>query len=47
MGASVDLAIFSLHCAGASSILASINFIGTIIKMRSPIVTMDRLPLFV
>jgi heme/copper-type cytochrome/quinol oxidase subunit 1 len=31
-GASVDFAIFSLHIAGASSILASINFISTTIK---------------
>ena len=46
-GGSVDLAIFSLHVAGASSIIASINFITTVIKMRSPGVTFDRLPLFV
>lgn len=46
-GGSVDLAIFSLHLAGASSILASIKFITTIIKMRTPGITFDRLPLFV
>jgi len=46
-GGCVDLAIFSLHLAGASSIMASINFITTIIKMRSPGMSMDRMPLFV
>jgi len=46
-GGSVDLAIFSLHLAGASSILASIKFITTVINMRTPGVTFDRLPLFV
>jgi len=45
-GASVDLAIFSLHIAGASSILGAINFIVTIINMRTPGMTMHRLPLF-
>jgi cytochrome c oxidase subunit 1 len=46
-GPSVDLAIFSLHLAGASSILGAINFITTILNMRSPGLTMHRLPLFV
>jgi cytochrome c oxidase subunit 1 len=46
-GPSVDLAIFSLHLAGASSILGAINFICTIFNMRSPGMTMHRLPLFV
>ena len=46
-GPSVDLAIFSLHLAGAASILGSINFITTIFNMRSPGLTMHRLPLFV
>jgi cytochrome c oxidase subunit 1 len=46
-GGSVDLAIFSLHLAGASSILASIKFITTVIKMRTPGISFDRLPLFV
>jgi cytochrome c oxidase subunit I len=45
-GPSVDLAIFSLHLAGASSILGAINFITTIFNMRSPGMTMHRLPLF-
>nr|QLY89795.1 cytochrome c oxidase subunit I [Exechia fusca] len=46
-GASVDLAIFSLHLAGISSILGAVNFITTIINMRAPGITFDRLPLFV
>nr|AWL21410.1 cytochrome c oxidase subunit 1 [Psilodens balduri] len=46
-GASVDLAIFSLHMAGASSIMGSINFITTVINMRSQGLQMERLPLFV
>jgi cytochrome c oxidase subunit 1 len=46
-GPSVDLAIFSLHLAGAASILGSINFITTIFNMRSPGMTMHRLPLYV
>lgn len=45
-GASVDLAIFSLHIAGASSILGAVNFITTIFNIRSPGITMHRLPLF-
>lgn len=46
-GTAVDLAIFSLHVAGASSILGAINFITTIFNMRSPGMTMHRIPLFV
>ena len=46
-GPSVDLAIFSLHLSGASSILGAINFITTIFNMRSPGMTMHRLPLMV
>lgn len=46
-GASVDLAIFSLHLSGASSVIASINFITTIFNMRAPGMTMHRMPLFV
>nr|QQQ88868.1 cytochrome c oxidase subunit 1 [Hyalella kochi] len=46
-GASVDLAIFSLHLAGASSILGAINFISTVLNMRAPGMSMDRVPLFV
>nr|BBG74872.1 cytochrome c oxidase subunit 1 [Chorda filum] len=46
-GPSVDLAIFSLHLSGASSVLGAINFIVTILNMRTPGMTMHRLPLFV
>jgi cytochrome c oxidase subunit I len=46
-GASVDLAIFSLHLAGLSSLLGAINFIATIFNMRSPGMTLFRMPLFV
>nr|UQS75778.1 cytochrome c oxidase subunit I [Systropus sp. 2 YXA-2022a] len=46
-GASVDLAIFSLHLAGISSILGAVNFITTIINMRTPGMNFDQMPLFV
>lgn len=46
-GASVDIAIFSLHLAGISSILGAINFITTIINIRSPGLSLERIPLFV
>jgi len=46
-GPAVDLAIFSLHVAGVSSLLGAVNFIATIINMRSPNVRLDQLPLFV
>lgn len=46
-GSSVDFAIFSLHLAGVSSILGAVNFITTVINMRSPGITLDRMPLFV
>nr|YP_009340893.1 cytochrome c oxidase subunit I [Nilaparvata bakeri]AGE94096.1 cytochrome c oxidase subunit I [Nilaparvata bakeri] len=45
-GASVDLTIFSLHIAGVSSIMGAINFISTIINMRSKNISMEKLPLF-
>lgn len=46
-GPSVDFAIFSLHIAGASSILASINFISTTIKCSGTGQGWARIPLFV
>nr|YP_010585914.1 cytochrome c oxidase subunit I [Lepidostoma longipilosum]UZZ43637.1 cytochrome c oxidase subunit I [Lepidostoma longipilosum] len=46
-GSSVDISIFSLHLAGISSILGAINFISTTINMRSPLIFLDRMPLFV
>nr|QBZ38200.1 cytochrome c oxidase subunit I [Mahmutkashgaria sulcatus] len=45
-GPSVDLTIFSLHIAGVSSIMGAINFISTIINMRSKNMSMEMLPLF-
>ncbi len=46
-GPSVDFAILALHVAGASSILSSINFITTIFNMRTPGMTLHKMPLFV
>nr|YP_009331656.1 cytochrome c oxidase subunit I [Paraleonnates uschakovi]APG32413.1 cytochrome c oxidase subunit I [Paraleonnates uschakovi] len=46
-GPSVDLAIFSLHLAGVSSILGALNFITTVINMRSKGLRLERVPLFV
>nr|YP_010586070.1 cytochrome c oxidase subunit I [Brachycentrus kozlovi]UZZ43806.1 cytochrome c oxidase subunit I [Brachycentrus kozlovi] len=46
-GSSVDFSIFSLHLAGISSILGAINFISTTINMRSNLISLDRMPLFV
>jgi len=46
-GASVDLSIFSLHLAGISSILGAVNFISTIINIRAPGISFDKIPLFV
>nr|YP_004021391.1 cytochrome c oxidase subunit I [Phobaeticus serratipes]BAJ24531.1 cytochrome c oxidase subunit I [Phobaeticus serratipes] len=44
---SVDLTIFSLHMAGISSILGAVNFISTSINMKSPGMSMEKMPLFV
>ena len=46
-GMSVDMAIFALHLAGISSILGAINFIVTILNMRTPGMTLTKMPLFV
>ena len=46
-GPAVDMAILSLHFSGASSILASINFITTIFNMRAPGMSLHKMPLFV
>jgi len=43
----VDLAIFSLHLAGISSLLGAINFIATILNMRTPGFRLHLIPLFV
>ncbi|HMF06810.1 MAG TPA: cbb3-type cytochrome c oxidase subunit I, partial [Methylocella sp.] len=45
-GPSVDAAILSIHLSGVSSILASINFITTILNMRAPGMTLLKMPLF-
>ena len=47
MGVSVDLSIQSLHLAGFSSLMGAINIITTIINMRAPGMTIEKLPLFV
>ncbi len=46
-GMAVDMAIFALHLAGISSILGAINFIVTIFNMRTPGMTLMKMPLFV
>ena len=46
-GGAVDLAIFSLHLAGVSSLLGAINFICTIVNMRTESLPFHKLPLFV
>lgn len=46
-GHSVDLAILSLHLAGISSMVSSMNMITTVVNMRAPGMTMERVPLFV
>lgn len=46
-GGSVDLAIFSLHLTGASSLMGAINFIATVLNMRTNGMSMHKLPLFV
>jgi cytochrome c oxidase subunit 1 len=45
-GPSVDLAIFGLHLSGISSMLGSMNFITTILNMRSPGIRLHKLALF-
>ena len=46
-GPAMDLAIFALLIAGASSIPGAINFITTIFNMRTPGMTLHKMPLFV
>ncbi|MCY3895240.1 MAG: cbb3-type cytochrome c oxidase subunit I, partial [Chloroflexi bacterium] len=43
----IDFWAFGLQILGVSSILASINFIVTIINMRAPGMTLNRMPMFV
>lgn len=42
----VDLAIFSLHLAGISSLLGAVNFIRTLLNIRTYGILVDRTPLF-
>ena len=44
-GPSVDLTIFSLHLSGISSLLGAMNFITTILNMRSPGIRLHKLAL--
>jgi len=45
-GMSMDLAIFAVHVSGASSILGAINMITTFLNMRTPGMTLFKVPLF-
>jgi cytochrome c oxidase subunit 1 len=45
-GPSVDMAIFGLHLSGVSSLLGAMNFITTILNMRSPGIRLHKLALF-
>jgi len=45
-GFSMDLAIFAVHLSGASSILGAINMITTFLNMRTPGMTLFKVPLF-
>ena len=44
---SMDYTLFALHLAGISSLLGAINFITTIFNMRTPGMTLHKMPLFV
>nr|YP_010531061.1 cytochrome c oxidase subunit I [Cladolidia robusta]UXW93608.1 cytochrome c oxidase subunit I [Cladolidia robusta] len=46
-GISTDMSIFSLHMAGISSIMGALNFITTVMNMRTPGMSLDKTPLFV
>src|SRR5262249_31253317 len=46
-GLNIDFWLLSLQVLGASSIIASLNFIVTILNMRAPGMTLMRMPLFV
>jgi len=45
-GPSVDLAIFALHLSGISSLLGAMNFIVTIMNLRTPGIRLHKLALF-
>jgi cytochrome c oxidase subunit 1 len=46
-GLGVDFAIFAIFLLGASSLMASINIVVTVINLRAPGMTMMKMPLFV
>jgi cytochrome c oxidase subunit 1 len=46
MGVGMDMAIFAIHILGMSSIMGSINIITTILNMRTPGMTLMKLPMF-
>lgn len=46
-GVGVDYWIWSLQISGAGSLIAGINFIVTILKMRAPGMTLMKMPMFV
>ncbi|MBC7836858.1 cbb3-type cytochrome c oxidase subunit I, partial [Acetobacteraceae bacterium] len=46
-GVGVDYYIWALQIAGAGTLIAGINFVVTIIKMRAPGMTLMRMPIFV
>jgi cytochrome c oxidase subunit I len=45
--AATDFMLVGLHIAGASSILGAINFVVTILNMRTPKMTLHKMPLFI
>ena len=45
-GMGMDMMIFAIHIMGASSIMGSINIITTILNLRTPGMTMMRMPMF-
>jgi cytochrome c oxidase subunit 1 len=46
-GVAYDMTIFAIHIMGLSSIIGSINIITTILNMRTPGMTMMKMPIFV
>ncbi|MSP12788.1 MAG: cytochrome c oxidase subunit I [Chloroflexi bacterium] len=46
-GTGIDFWIFGINMFGISSISASVNFVVTILNMRAPGLTLNRLPIFV
>ncbi|MBI1848395.1 MAG: cytochrome c oxidase subunit I [Candidatus Rokubacteria bacterium] len=46
-GLNIDFWVLSLQVLGASSVMAGVNFIVTILNMRAPGMTLMRMPLFV